>query len=160
MELKDSFRPYCKKAFFYKIPDGGGASHFVTARPFDVTACWEDIPLAIEAKALGELAAINYNLLEDSQKENLEKFEAWPGRVALVVVNIRQGRDILNDKPRINRMYYFTHKFLKEKKSVLKKELDDYPYIEGKYGEFNLNDFFLFVRKCHKEAKENFDDCL
>jgi hypothetical protein len=147
------------KAYFYKIPDGGGA-RFTVARPFDVVACWEDIPLAIEAKALKSMAAVNYNILEDSQKENLELFEAWPGRVAMVVVNIRQPRDIVTNTPYINRMYYFTHKFLKEKKSILKKELEQMPYIEGHFAEFNLNDFFLYVKKVHKEAKENFDDCL
>lgn len=142
IELKNSWPT--PLGTFYKIPDARGGK-FILSKPYDVSATYKNIPLAIEGKTLKKLSAINYNLLEDSQKVALEEFEAYEGRIAIIVVNIRQSRDILKDIPHINRMYYFTHKELKTVGSIHVKDLDRYPYIEGHKKLFDLKNFFMWV---------------
>jgi len=145
-ELRDSFEKH-PGTWFYKIPDAPQNSRFSIPRPFDIMLTLEDLPpIAIEAKALPKFAAINYNLLEDEQKVELEKFEQF-GKTSWVFVNIRQARDVYEDVEYMNRMYIFRFKDLKEKGSYHKKELDDIPYIVGRNGLFDVAPFLERIKK-------------
>ena len=140
-ELGHSFREQYPSCWFYKIPDAPSAARFMAKRPFDAFLTLGNIPIAIEAKALNKLSAINYNLLEEHQKEALEEFESYPGRHSFVFVNIRQRANVFEGIKQVNRLYIFNYLFLKEKGSILKKELDQYPYVSGKNKRFNLTSF-------------------
>ena len=145
-ELGHSFREQDPSCWFYKIPDAPSASRFMEKRPFDAILTIGAIPVAIEAKALPTFQAINYNILEEHQKIELKKFCAYKGRHAYVFVNIRQKANVFEGTAHMNRIYIFEVNFLESKGSILQKDLEHYPYIEGKKKRFDLTNFVQIIK--------------
>ncbi len=131
---------YFKKTIFdlggyaYKIPDDPTPGAFKLARPFDLFATLEKIPIAIEFKWDKKPIAFNPNRLSKNQHDGLRRFEET-GALALVGLFVKVGRGDL-------RLLFWRYNDFKVGGSVKAATLVKMPYIgfKGPQKRFNASE--------------------
>ncbi|MCE3234036.1 MAG: hypothetical protein K0Q50_216 [Vampirovibrio sp.] len=122
----------------YKIPDmpyhaiRTQGVRFVGRKPFDIAACYEGQPLAIECKLYRDFKGFGLNQLRDEQIQALNDFWEAGGK-ALVFLNIRIT-GIKGKRKHENRLLAFEWPM----RFHSKKEIEEMAYIQGSRGEFEL----------------------
>ena len=138
-ELKHSFRAQVEQCFWYKITDvpmgirnSNSPMRFNVAKPFDVLAILNGVPVAIEAKYQNSFAEFGMGQIRPSQVIGLEAFAAGGGH-SYIILNIRIPNEC-------NRVLIFNwQEFKKRDKSIGKKELEQWDFIEGSKGTYPVH---------------------
>ena len=148
-ELRNSFRQ--SGAFFHKISDSfhGGGIRFDLPKPFDAFACYRGVPIAIEAKVITDYKAFGKTFLRDCQTKGLTEWCEAGGR-SYVFLNIRRTGKKDAKISRVNRLLIFDWEMLAWNRNMRKQEIEEYPYIIGKNGLFNLRPWFDGKLTCMK----------
>lgn len=119
--------------FAYKIGDPmfNSAARFADPRPFDIFFFAEGRAGAIESKQIKKWQPFGIAELAKHQREALDLVEGL-GHFALVFLNVRIPQ-------KENRLIAWNYKTLKNMGRYKTEQLKELPYIQGKYGLFDLD---------------------
>lgn len=136
-EVIDSLKSY--DAWAYKIPDIPVSQtfgmQFTPKKPYDINGCYNGRFFAIECKMIKEFKAFGTKALRPNQKDALDDVLEAGGR-AFVFLNIRIN------SPRVNRLLIFDWLLFREQiNSFKKKDLENFDYIQGGKGKYDMWDF-------------------
>jgi hypothetical protein len=136
-ELIKSFRN--AGAYAFKIPDspasyGGVKMRFSAGKAFDIHAVHCGVPLAVEAKLYKSFKGFGLNQLRDEQIDSLNAYWEAGGK-AFVALNIRIPASREQKQKRENRLLLFEWPLRFHGKA----EIEEYPFIPGGNGLFELD---------------------
>lgn len=144
-QIVNSIRPHW---FVHKLMDMPNAvravTRFMPSKPFDIFAFIHGKGVGIETKLLKKWKGFSISYLRENQIEALDEVLMAGGR-AFVFVHVCIPANVVEGTKRVNRLIILDWAKWNQK-LIRKKDLINYPYIEGKKGKFDLSSFFLDIK--------------